>query len=1013
MPRARAWFVALAFAAALPLARPLAGQGIGGQGGDRVPKARTVQTPTSAADSAKARRDSLKNQPLTSWDPADSVGQVLMGMGKDGYRYVRYKADTVTFTAKTRVIQLRSGEKERSAVERDPSILVARGIDYHDSTSDVFAVGENIVIRDPSKSDDMVSRDSLKFNFKSQVGTMRNFTTSTKSGETWFVSGHRGGFVGDSTDAKENAVFGTEGIITSCDDTIPHYHFAVKEFKRISGNTMVARSALMYIQDVPVFWFPFIFQDTRSGRRSGILTPRFGFAELLRNSPTYRRNVENLGYYFALSDYYDASMSLDWRSAANATDVDPGWVRLNGDIRYQWRDRFLAGRLALSQHALSSGSTNTSISWTHQQDFSIRSKLTLNFNYVTNTTVQRQTALTATQALATIASQANFQQDFGIVQMQVGGSQRQYPGRPQIDRDFPSVNLTAKPIELNSWLLWTPTFQFGTSQSLHMDSQGDFSKQYVAKADGTLDSLNVDKSTRTTNLTFNSPVKIGEFTLTAAVRMQDRENDFPELRVIVDPVDTAKRSNRIYQKTYLTTLDFDLNFAMPNLRVTQLGLDKWNIVPSVAISSIDPGPLFVRSERTGTQWKSQGKRLTYGLNVSPTFFGLFDFSGAIGRFFGIEKIRHSITPAFIFSYAPAAKVGDDYLLALGRSPNGYLGNLAQNRVQLTLTSSIEAKLRQPIGADTTRPAGGPLDNAKKIKLLSLTFTPLAWDFEKARHSNSGFATDQFGTTVRSDLLPGFDFGVNYSLFDGNILSDTAKFSPYLTSVNASVNLSGDSPMFAWIGRLFGSGTRDTLARGQQATTQQQNQGLNSRTGSTQSVAGAGLRGQNIDMPSGKGFDLSLSFSLSQQRKLHGGNVIQYDPTIQCAGLKDLNPIQYDICVRNALSAPSVGATNTETTAGGSVVQYPPQSNIQSRMSFMLTENWSAAWSTNYDIERQEFGSQSVTLVRNIHDWKAIFGFTQAPNGAFSFTFNVALKAEPDLKFDYNRASYRQPGTTVP
>ena len=87
---------------------------------------------------------------------------------------------------------------------------------------------------------------------------------------------------------------------------------------------MVARPAILYIQDIPVMWFPFIFQDSRSGRHSGILTPQFGLTELLRNSPDYRRTVYNAGYYFALSDYYDAQVSMDWRSAAKATDVDPG-----------------------------------------------------------------------------------------------------------------------------------------------------------------------------------------------------------------------------------------------------------------------------------------------------------------------------------------------------------------------------------------------------------------------------------------------------------------------------------------------------------------------------------------------------------------------------------------------------------------------------------------------------------------------------------------------------------------
>ena len=486
--------------------------------------------------------------------------------------------------------------------------------------------------------------------------------------------------------------------------------------------------------------------------------------------------------------------------------------------------------------------------------------------------------------------------------------------------------------------------------------------------------------------------------------MQDRENDYPELRVIVDPTDSSRRSNRIYRRTYLTTLDVDLGIALPSLRITRFGLDKWNIVPTVTMSNADPGPQFVRSERTGTQWVSQGKRFSYGLTASPTFYGLFNVHGL----FGIDKLRHSINPAFSWSYSPAAAVSDQYLAALGRSPNGNLSGFAQNRVSMTLGTNIEMKLRQTGDSATMSPEG-----AKKLKLLSLTFTELTWDFEKARHTKSGFATDQFGSTLRSDLLPGFDFGVMYSLFQGSVLNDSAKFSPFLTSMRASVNLGAESPFVAWIGRLVGGGRATPRDTGAAPVPQQQSPG--SRLPSAQqSVAGAGLRGQQIDMPSGKSFDLSLSFSLSQQRKLTGSNVIQYDPTLQCASLKDINPIQYDICVRNALAAPPIAdQSNTLTTAGGSVIQYPPQENIQSRMSFLLTEKWSAAWSTNYDVVRAQFGSQSVSLVRDMHDWRAIFGFTQAPNGAFSFTFNVALKAEPDLKFDYNRSTYHQTGTPLP
>jgi len=132
------------------------------------------------------------------------------------------------------------------------------------------------------------------------------------------------------------------------------------------------------------------------------------------------------------------------------------------------------GRLALSRHSLSDGSTNTTLSWSHQQDFSIRSRFTSNLNYSSSTQILRQTALNPLLAVATIASQLNYQREMGNFSMSLGGTRRQYPGRPQIDQDFPSLSVSAKPINVTSWALWTPSFSTSSSQSLHLDAQGDF-----------------------------------------------------------------------------------------------------------------------------------------------------------------------------------------------------------------------------------------------------------------------------------------------------------------------------------------------------------------------------------------------------------------------------------------------------------------------------------------------------------------------------------------------------------
>ena len=76
------------------------------------------------------------------------------------------------------------------------------------------------------------------------------------------------------------------------------------------------------------------------------------------------------------------------------------------------------------------------------------------------------------------------------------------------------------------------------------------------------------------------------------------------------------------------------------------------------------------------------------------------------------------------------------------------------------------------------------------------------------------------------------------------------------------------------------------------------------------------------------------------------------------------------------------------------------------MNFHLTPKWAGTWTTNYDFRAKKFGSHTVTLQRQLHDWRAIFAFTQAPNGNFAFNFFIALNAEPDLKFNYDKSTYR-------
>ena len=208
-----------------------------------------------------------------------------------------------------------------AAVQRDSQLVVAdTGIIYSERTGEAVARG-NLVFRDPGRNTaDVTARGTATYNLRDRSARVTGGRTAVESGETWFVSADILKMIQAADSANGAPTFyGVRGRLTSCDDTLhgPHYHFHFREIKR-RGTFMVARPGILYIADIPVFWLPFIFQDMRQGRRSGVLTPRFGVSDIVRNSPTYRRNVENIGYYWAINDYMDTELSFDWRKIGRA-----------------------------------------------------------------------------------------------------------------------------------------------------------------------------------------------------------------------------------------------------------------------------------------------------------------------------------------------------------------------------------------------------------------------------------------------------------------------------------------------------------------------------------------------------------------------------------------------------------------------------------------------------------------------------------------------------------------------
>jgi hypothetical protein len=954
--------------------------------------------PTTAQDTTK--KDSL----AIKWATPDSVMRALMQ--KPDYSVTRYQGDTAFFNAQNKAIDLLSAHRHQVGVLRDSQVVVSdSGIYYTEANRHVTTGGKYVLTPGNGQADITSNGRSgrVDYNFSQRSAIITNARWPVNNGEMWYMDVALARVVVDSVNTKKITAYvgGRGGTMTSCDDSIPDWHFAFKEAKK-TGNVIIASPAVLYIKDVPVAWLPFVFTDQAPGRHSGILAPQFGVGDIVRNSPTYRRNVDHVGYYWAMNDYMDGSAWLDWRSSAGSVSGDPGWLRYNAEWDYKWLDRFLGGRVGAAYTTQRDGLTNLALSWSHQQDFSHDSHLNTSVNYVTSTQLQRQNSFNPYTALATISSQATYQSKLGPASLSIGATQKQYPGRQQLDRTFPTITLTSTAISAGKWLSWTPNFSFNRSDVLHMDQPGIGAYTYsTSTVTGLRDStLAKNRSSASSTMSFDTPIQIFGYDLKNSFKVTQQRNDFPQQFQIYDVNTGAVTDTRIFSSTYYTYVDWTPDFTLP-----PIAQNKFNLSPSISLQNVDPGPFWVATERTNGHYVSQSKRISAGLSASPTIFGLFPGFGPFTR------IRHSITPLISYSWAPAASVSDEYLKALGRTRAGYVGNLAQNAVSFGLTQNFEAKYRSHT-TDTTK---AQTDQTETIRLLSLTFTPITYDFERAKDARAkghsalaGISTDSWGYSMNSELLPGFDFSTNYSLFQGSTLSDSAKFKPYLTSISASYTLGSSENPLTVLSRLFGRAVPEARVAPTATTDEVRPRADDSEAAiiAAQPVAGSARSGERYIIPPTQGWKASFTFSRSSPRPPVGSNVITYDPKVRCQEVAGDISILLDACLAKQLAQPTTDTPVTSGTAGGQLYSIPATTSLNANTSFNLTDKWAASWQTTYDFERHQFASHIVSLQRELHDWRAIFGFTQSPNGNFAFNFTIALKADQDLKFDYNRATVR-------
>ena len=141
--------------------------------------------------------------------------------------------------------------------------------------------------------------DSLAYNFKSKKGKIYNFRT--KEGNA-FVH------VADAKKTEDDVLYCGDAKFTTCDKHDPHFWLQLNKAKIIPEDKVITSYAYAVVEGVPFYFVavPFAYIPTNTQKASsGILFPQYGF------SPGRGYFLNDMGYYFALSEKYDLSITGD------------------------------------------------------------------------------------------------------------------------------------------------------------------------------------------------------------------------------------------------------------------------------------------------------------------------------------------------------------------------------------------------------------------------------------------------------------------------------------------------------------------------------------------------------------------------------------------------------------------------------------------------------------------------------------------------------------------------------
>ncbi|MBJ6800501.1 LPS-assembly protein LptD [Geomonas sp. Red259] len=190
--------------------------------------------------------------------------------------------------------------------------LLADSAVYRRLTSDALAEG-NVLLE---RGGDTMKGDQLFLNLLTQKGELLNGELFIKK-SNFRLRAPRLLKTGEDDYQVERGVF------TTCDGEHPSWRFEAKKVDVTLDEYATARNAVFYVDNVPIFYTPYLVFPANTERQSGLMIPKLGFS-------SKKGFYVDQPYYWAIDPSQEATLDLDIESSRGVgTGVDYRYLRPN------------------------------------------------------------------------------------------------------------------------------------------------------------------------------------------------------------------------------------------------------------------------------------------------------------------------------------------------------------------------------------------------------------------------------------------------------------------------------------------------------------------------------------------------------------------------------------------------------------------------------------------------------------------------------------------------------------